>query len=731
MMIVTIVILAVIFNIGNARNRCQTFSETDLSPRIMITDGGGHLGIALMNKLKQMNFTSVKIICDSKTFHRLRNVTSAGKSGEYMDLGYDNICVGDLSSERVSRHFFVNSDWVIHLASTDSENNTPSRVKSPRFNRIIHIDSMVLRSVIHNNISHYLYTVMKHPRSSNYSDVGIYDTQITRNSRGISNADPFISHKQFGEVPQHRNNNASILGLNMMNGGGVNYQLQGNSHEIPFIIWKAITETNGEFTIANNSIQATDNAFVDNVVNSIVSAIQMGGFQGERQIGSGSMTALGTVTGLISHLTQRCLNKTVRIHIEKIADEFRRSEATTLHKGLKELSLAQNVPVDVGIAKTYAWILNDMAHKNDVNETLYLKYAKCLDDEVREMEENLLTTQVVQVEGFKPPSGIISDSLPIFFCPNDRQSILDSIKDIKMPRKTLIILTSSTRAQHITFENFQHNVLNILDADLALSIEAKDSSTPDGFRRAAKYIWEINPPKDFDFMHFYDEISMKCFNHSFNESYAGIIGSMLPFEDQSSGWLGCIKAAKQRTCCAQMLFYRWYAMQNIMKEKLYLHYDTVIMSRSDFYWVGPHEVLAVERGNVYVPYGKGFGGIYDRHYLLNMYDAISALAHAEIVVERNDPYEQRDYLISKGYGKVGNLERAHLFWLRDIRNLTIQRYSHSGLLVSDASDGGYDRWSVLSKVCINGLWVWAKYAMELDYLKQFNLTITNVTALNS
>ena len=689
----------------------------------MITNGGSHLGIALANTLKKMKFTSVKIICDSPTFFRLHNGASTGKSGEYMDLGIENICIGDLSNERISRHFFVNADWVIHLASTDSENNTRFNVRSTRLNQLTQIDAMVLRSVIHNNVSHYLYTEMKLPRSSNNSHVEIKSAQVTRSSREISNADPFVSSKQFRDISQNRNTNASILRLNMMYSGGINYQLGGNSSEIPSIIWKAITDTNGGFTIANNSIPTADYAYVDDVVNSIISTIQMGDFRGQTQIGSGSTTALGTVTGLISQLTRRCLNKTIQIKILENADEAIKSEAVTLHRGLEELLGASNVTIDVGIAKTYAWILKEMADKNEINKEEFLRYASCLDDEVLQMEWNLSNSQTVQDQKLKPFFGIISDSLPKIFCPNDRQSILESIRDIKVPKKTLVILTSSTRAQHITFENFQHNVLNVLDADLALSIETQNSTTPDGFRHAAKYIWEINSPEDFDFMHFYNEISTKCFNHFFNESYAGVIGSMLAYEEQSSGWLGCIKAAKQRTCCAQILFYRWYAMQNILKEKLYLQYDTVIMSRSDFYWVGPHEVLTVEKGNVYIPYGEGFGGIYDRHYVLSMYDAISALAHAEIVVDREDPYKQRDYLMSKGYGKVGNLELAHLLWLRDIRNLTIQRYSHSGLLVSDASDGGIDRWSILSKISINGLWVWAKYEIELDYLKKFNLNI--------
>ena len=81
-------------------------------------------------------------------------------------------------------------------------------------------------------------------------------------------------------------------------------------------------------------------------------------------------------------------------------------------------------------------------------------------------------------------------------------------KELQAPNKTLIILTTSTRAHHITFQNFKANVLNVVDADLALSVETQKYPIPDGYQSAAKYIWEMNPPEGFDFMHFYDQISI-------------------------------------------------------------------------------------------------------------------------------------------------------------------------------------------------------------------------------
>ena len=37
-----------------------------------------------------------------------------------------------------------------------------------------------------------------------------------------------------------------------------------------------------------------------------------------------------------------------------------------------------------------------------------------------------------------------------------------------------------------------------------------------------RYVWEINPPKDNDYMHFYNEIAVECFNHTFDKRYAEV-----------------------------------------------------------------------------------------------------------------------------------------------------------------------------------------------------------------
>ena len=697
---------------------CETFTEKDKSPRIIITAGTDFIALALVEKLKHLKFGSTKIIAESTT--GLLDVSINHTNGTAILVEKRDFCIGDLSKQRVSRQLFAYADWVIHIATSNTRRVSQLGSGASIVHKNVLIDLNVLSSVHYNNVSKYLYVVSEINHRSEIIRSGL------ENEFNFHPTYPTMWSKLLGEyeISRTKNVNTSILQLQNVYGDGASYRYEQISHEIPFIISKAINNTDGSFTIANDGIQKRDYVFVDDVVNALVSTIQRGGFEGNIQIGSGYSTDLQIVTDYIVNLTKLCLKKEIKIIIEASEDKRIPPEPAMMEMSQRVLSWTPKIPINVGVAMNYAWILRNMAKKKVGNQEDLLQFARCLDDKIVQEKEKPFTPPIVQRKGYNliipPPPGLITTVLPKFFCPDDRKIILDSIKDFKAPRKTLVILTASTRGHHITFQNFQSNVLKVLDADLALSVETQKYPVPDGYRSAAKYIWEMNPPKDFDFMHFYDQISTKCFNHRFNETYAEIIGTVGILG--GSGWLGCIKAAKQNTCCAQMLFYRWFAQQNILKEKLYLLYDTVVISRSDFYWVGPHEKLDVQRGNVYVPLGEGYGGLYDRHYALSMYDAISALGHAEIVMEREDPNKQKRYLISQGCGNASNLERAHEIWLTTILKFNISRYPHSGALVRDISDGTPERWGSSTSVKIKGSYFMVKYPSELNELTRFNLS---------
>jgi hypothetical protein len=307
--------------------------------------------------------------------------------------------------------------------------------------------------------------------------------------------------------------------------------------------------------------------------------------------------------------------------------------------------------------------------------------------------------------------------LPHFFCESERQDILQHIIANPPPRKTLVVLLSSTRAGHVTFDSFAENVLEHLNADLALAVESQEYAEPDAYRSNATYLWELNPPQDNDYLHFYNEISTQCFNHPFNSSYAALIGSMS--SPLSSGWLGCIGGTGHPACSGQIIFYRWFALQNILKNKLYEKYDTVIISRSDELWVAPYDTstFPVENGTIYVPHAIDWGGLSDRHYHMSMYDAVNTLGMAEIVVERENPLDQIAYLTPFGFSKCSNLETANRLWHVEMKDMDVVRYNSTCMLVGDSSDSRQERWSKPSRMKVHGLFFNVKYADEYMRLK--------------
>ena len=64
--------------------------------------------------------------------------------------------------------------------------------------------------------------------------------------------------------------------------------------------------------------------------------------------------------------------------------------------------------------------------------------------------------------------------------------------------KTLVIILSETRASEITFENFQKNVIDELNADLCVCIGVKsDYDYNNPFYKLSKYKFTYNEHYDF------------------------------------------------------------------------------------------------------------------------------------------------------------------------------------------------------------------------------------------
>lgn len=234
---------------------------------------------------------------------------------------------------------------------------------------------------------------------------------------------------------------------------------------------------------------------------------------------------------------------------------------------------------------------------------------------------------------WKNSSSISGHILDKFYCRQERDDIADQIRYTDKPRnKTLVVILLNTKSHHITWNNFEKFLLKAISADLSLTLlspfrtMSNVSQSVNSFRSNAKFVWDVDLPKDGDFMHYFDQIATSCFNHSFNANYAKVIGTL---NLGSTGWLGCIRTSGRSSCAALTWLLSWITMQKILSERLYEQYSQIVFTRSDYLWIANHihpSVMSWNERSVWVPEtSPGFkgGGL---HFMV-LHDAsrISAL----------------------------------------------------------------------------------------------------------
>ena len=200
-----------------------------------------------------------------------------------------------------------------------------------------------------------------------------------------------------------------------------------------------------------------------------------------------------------------------------------------------------------------------------------------------------------------------------------------------MRKKTLVCILAETRAHKLTWPLFKKNLIDVLDADLALCISVPhdyDFSNP--FWQFSKYKWDVPEYDDW--------------GKAFDEARSQMLGShdarvvedwrlLLGVQDQ---WLGGVKAVNQHPGSAGILiFFRWLLLQRILQENLCEVYDRFVITRSDFLWENQHPDLSLlDECFIWLPMGESYGGVTDRHVILNRDDLGAYLNLLEEILMR-------------------------------------------------------------------------------------------------
>ena len=186
--------------------------------------------------------------------------------------------------------------------------------------------------------------------------------------------------------------------------------------------------------------------------------------------------------------------------------------------------------------------------------------------------------------------------------------------------RVLVCLLASTRAHQLTFPSFKRQVLDELEADLALALlvdEKYDYSNP--FWRHAKYRWTV---PDFD-----------DYGEAFDLAQRQLWQQNIPAPNWRSMlrikgiWQGGIHSQDPQPSKSSILpFCRWLLLHHLREEGVLDCYDRFVITRSDFVWLCPHPPLTIlDRRAIWVPDGEDYGGVNDRHLVASRDDVVNCL----------------------------------------------------------------------------------------------------------
>tara|TARA_B100000965_G_C19509092_1_gene721113 strand:- start:35 stop:1189 length:1155 start_codon:yes stop_codon:yes gene_type:complete len=202
--------------------------------------------------------------------------------------------------------------------------------------------------------------------------------------------------------------------------------------------------------------------------------------------------------------------------------------------------------------------------------------------------------------------------------------------------KILVCILAQTRSHEVTWKNFKKNVLDELNADLALCIgTTKKYNYNNPFWTSAKYKWNIEEFGD-DYSTAFDFAQNKICENSKEDKQdwrillnikdfwlGGIKGFTTGYETHSDEFLAKFPEWKKEKVGSSsiLIFYRWLLLQKLRENNLIEKYDRFIITRSDFFWPIKHPPIDLMKKNcIWIPDGEGYGGITDRYALTNKED---------------------------------------------------------------------------------------------------------------
>ncbi len=196
-------------------------------------------------------------------------------------------------------------------------------------------------------------------------------------------------------------------------------------------------------------------------------------------------------------------------------------------------------------------------------------------------------------------------------------------------KRTLVVFLGNARGGTKSWRSAQEHLLSPYNADLALlfGIDLPPHGTdeiPPELVRMSKYRWTVPDYHDWGIL-FEEAADLANAGDAWREDLVRRLGP-------SSCTTGGIVLDGTRVRCTGAIglglrFVLLHRYEPVMRT-----YDTIVLSRSDYYYGCPHPIIHPDEGTVWVPRGQDFGGVCDRHHVFNSADAHRVLNQVDFMV---------------------------------------------------------------------------------------------------
>lgn len=260
--------------------------------------------------------------------------------------------------------------------------------------------------------------------------------------------------------------------------------------------------------------------------------------------------------------------------------------------------------------------------------------------------------------------------------------------------RVLVCVISQTREHQLVWNNFKKNVLDELDADLALCISTpEDYDYNNPYWQHAKYKWTCPEYDDWT----------DAFEFARQTNFPEVGETWKKILSISDNWMSPINGHPGAGCI--LIFFRWLLWHNLQKEDIFKKYDRIIMTRSDFMFLCPHPPVEILNPNfVWIPDGEHYGAITDRYAVLSEKNAAAYFSILKNIMTNTD--KLYDLLVGQ---QPVNLEKS----VKTVLDIELGENSYGFfpyIMYAVRSPEGKTRWQ-------SGTWV-EEYGYFVKYLSE-------------